>query len=69
YNHARQPYPSLTELTYNQGFFDQAHLVHNFKAFTGMPPGRFFRQDNRLVEMVRQTFEGRVSGMYGSLTN
>jgi AraC-like DNA-binding protein len=64
YNHKRTGAPSLTELTYNQGFFDQAHLVHNFKSFTGQPPGRFFRQDNRLLEMLRQSFEARVSEIY-----
>ncbi len=60
YEQMQQPSPSLTELTYNQGFFDQSHLVHNFKSFTGVPPGKFFRQDNRLLEMLRQSFEGRV---------
>ncbi len=64
YQQRQHPYPTLTELTYNQGFFDQAHLVHNFKAFTGLPPGRFFRQDNRLVEILRQSFEARVSEIY-----
>ncbi|MCB9338901.1 MAG: AraC family transcriptional regulator [Lewinellaceae bacterium] len=64
YNQQLEPSPSLTELSYNQGFFDQAHLVHSFKAFTGLPPGRFFRQDNLLVEMLRQSFEGRVSEIY-----
>lgn len=64
YQQQREPAPSLTELSYNQGFFDQAHLVHNFKAFTGLTPGRFFRRDNVLVEMLRQSFEGRVGEVY-----
>lgn len=61
YDQELSPAPSLTELSYNQGFFDQSHLVHNFKSFTGISPGRFFRQDNLLVEMLRQSFETRVS--------
>lgn len=57
------PAPSLTQLTYDQGFFDQSHLVHNFRSFTGLPPGRFFRQKHPLVEMLRQSFEARAKNM------
>jgi AraC-like DNA-binding protein len=64
YQQQLAPAPSLTELSYKQGFFDQAHLVHNFKAFTGLTPGRFFRRDYVLVEMLRQSFEGRVGEIY-----
>ncbi len=64
YSHQKDPSPSLTELSYKKGFFDQAHLVHNFRSFTGLPPGRFFRQDNRLLEMLRQSFESRTMKIY-----
>ena len=60
YQAQQTPTPSLTQLTYEQGFFDQSHLVHNFRSFTGLPPGRFFRQENRLVEILRQSFESRT---------
>ncbi|HFA47436.1 MAG TPA: AraC family transcriptional regulator [Bacteroidetes bacterium] len=64
YNHQMNPVPSLTELSYKQGFFDQSHLVHNFRSFTGLPPGKFFRQENLLVEMLRQSFEARTMEIY-----
>ncbi|MEZ4932465.1 MAG: helix-turn-helix domain-containing protein [Saprospiraceae bacterium] len=64
YSHQKNPTPSLTELSYNKGFFDQSHLVHNFRSFTGLPPGRFFRQDNHLIEMLRQSFESRTLEIY-----
>lgn len=47
------PYPSgsnaadayvsgkLTELTYLAGYYDQAHFIREFKAFTGMTPSQF----------------------------
>jgi len=64
YQGQKEPAPSLTQLTYQQGFFDQSHLVHNFRSFTGLPPGRFFRQNHRLVEMLRQSFEKRRKEIY-----
>ena len=35
---------SLTELSYEAGFYDQAHFIREFKAFTGDTPEDFFRQ-------------------------
>ena len=35
---------SLTELGYEAGFYDQAHFIREFKAFTGDTPENFFRQ-------------------------
>ncbi|MEO1258356.1 MAG: helix-turn-helix domain-containing protein [Bacteroidota bacterium] len=64
YNGQQDPAPSLTELSYRQGFFDQAHLVHNFRSFTGLPPGRFFKQKNRLVKMLQQSYENRTLKIY-----
>ena len=64
YTHEQDPTPTLTELSYKQGFFDQAHLVHNFRSFTGLPPGRFFRQENLLIEMLRKSYETRTIEIY-----
>lgn len=33
---------SLTELAHDHGFYDQAHMIHQFKACTGESPTRFF---------------------------
>jgi len=34
---------SLTELAQSAGYFDQSHLIREFRAFTGEPPERFLR--------------------------
>lgn len=42
---------SLTGLTYEAGYYDQSHFIRDFKAFTGMSPAAYFREDavlNRL---------------------
>ncbi|MEM7735511.1 MAG: helix-turn-helix transcriptional regulator [Deinococcota bacterium] len=36
---------SLTSLSYEAGYFDQAHLIHEFRQFTGFTPKMFFQQD------------------------
>ncbi|MCE2456154.1 MAG: helix-turn-helix transcriptional regulator [Gemmatimonadetes bacterium] len=35
------PCPQLTELAYDAGFYDQAHFIHEFRAFSGMTPREF----------------------------
>jgi AraC-like DNA-binding protein len=43
--HALQQYHSvnsLTELSYEAGFFDQAHFIKEFKTFTGINPENYF---------------------------
>lgn len=34
---------TLTELAYNAGYFDQAHFIKDFKAFTGKAPREFYK--------------------------
>lgn len=36
---------SLTEAAYNAGYFDQAHFIKDFKAFTGQTPQAFFKNE------------------------
>ncbi|QMU27769.1 helix-turn-helix domain-containing protein [Adhaeribacter radiodurans] len=36
-----QPHPSLTEITYNCNFYDQAHFTRTFKLFTGLTPRQY----------------------------
>ncbi len=39
-NHSHK---SLTEITYECGYYDQAHFIREFKAFSGLTPKEFFR--------------------------
>ncbi len=36
-----RPHPSLTDITYQCGFYDQAHFVRTFKLFTGLTPRQY----------------------------
>lgn len=37
---------TLTQLAYECGFYDQAHFVKEFKAFSGFTPKEFFEKEN-----------------------
>ncbi len=37
---------SLTELTHECGYFDQAHFIREFKEFSGFTPKQFFEKNN-----------------------
>ena len=36
-------YPSLTDASYEAGYFDQSHFIKDFRLFTGQTPKDFFR--------------------------
>ena len=38
----KKQFTSLTSLAYENGYFDQAHFIKDFKEFTGMSPGQFY---------------------------
>lgn len=38
---------SLTDAAYNAGYFDQAHFIKDFKAFSGLTPGAYFKSAAR----------------------
>lgn len=33
---------SMTQLAYNNGYYDQSHFIHDFKSLTGLTPKAFF---------------------------
>ena len=33
---------SLTELAYDCGYYDQSHMINDFKLLTGMSPRQYF---------------------------
>jgi AraC-like DNA-binding protein len=39
----QQPHLSWTQLTYRGGYFDQAHLIKDFRSLTGDSPGAFIK--------------------------
>lgn len=38
------PSMSLTELAYNCGYYDQAHMINDYKAMSGVTPGHYFEE-------------------------
>lgn len=44
----QQKFKSLTSLAYENGYFDQAHFIKDFKEFTGMSPKLFFAENLKL---------------------
>ena len=50
------PQMSLTALAANNGYFDQAHFIHDFKRFTDMSPSQF-RNKNQKPDVVPGTEE------------
>lgn len=43
-------FSNLTDLAYQNDYFDQSHYIREFKAFTGTNPKQFIRQTNEQVE-------------------
>jgi AraC-like DNA-binding protein len=40
--------PELTSLALDLGYYDQAHFIHEFKAFAGISPKKFLKESNQL---------------------
>ena len=46
-----EPDASLTDLAYEFGYTDQAHLINDFKAFANKSPGRYAAEAQKLQEL------------------
>ena len=44
-------FESLTSLAYENGYFDQAHFIKDFKEFTGVSPRRFYAGNLKLTSL------------------
>ena len=44
-------YNSLTSLAYENGYYDQAHFIKDFKEFTGLSPKSFFSENLKLTTL------------------
>ena len=42
---------SLTEIAYENGYYDQAHFIKDFREFTGMSPKSFFAENLKLTSL------------------
>jgi AraC-like DNA-binding protein len=42
---------TLTELAYENGYYDQAHFIRDFREFTGVSPGDFFADNLKLSSL------------------
>jgi len=42
------PRKNLTECVYEAGFFDQSHLINNFRTITGKSPKAYFQNNNSI---------------------
>jgi AraC-like DNA-binding protein len=47
------PDADLTQLAYDCGYFDQAHFIKDFKAFTGKTPKEYARQMQQMQETLK----------------
>jgi len=50
-NLKEQKSQTLTQLTHDCGFYDQAHFIKDFKDFTGLSPKSFFSENLQLATM------------------
>lgn len=48
------------------GYYDQAHFIHDFKAFSGQNPSAYFREDHQMAEYF--TRKNRMSDFYNTMT-
>src|SRR5262249_19763083 len=46
-----EPNANLTDLAYEFGYADQAHFIHDFKAFTNKMPSEFAAEMQKLQEI------------------
>lgn len=58
------PQFSFTHQTYECDFFDQSHLIHDFKKITSQTPKQFFDEHSELVEINRLSMKRRFMGQY-----
>lgn len=45
----KPPQKSLTEIGYESGYYDQAHLIREFRKSVGLSPGQYIFKTNRLA--------------------
>jgi len=51
----QKKFASLTEIAYENGYYDQAHFIKDFREFTGMSPKSFFADSLKLSSLFSGT--------------
>ncbi len=44
--------PDVQDLIFNSGFYDQSHLINDFKNLTGEPPSKFINKDIKSIKLL-----------------
>ncbi len=44
--------PDVQDLIFNSGFYDQSHLINDFKNLTGEPPSRFINKNIKSIKLL-----------------
>ena len=60
----QKPEMSLTELAFSGNYYDQSHLIKDFKRYTGNTPGAFFIQEDPLLPALESGSFHRFNGDY-----
>ncbi len=47
----QKKFTSLTSLAYENGYYDQAHFIKDFKEFTGISPKSFYAENLKLATL------------------
>ncbi|MFM9904205.1 MAG: DUF6597 domain-containing transcriptional factor [Pyrinomonadaceae bacterium] len=50
----RDPSPDWVSLAIDLGYFDQSHLIHEFREFSGLNPTDYIDHHNSLIELVNR---------------
>jgi len=51
----QKKFTNLTSLAYENGYYDQAHFIKDFKEFTGISPKSFFSDNLKLSALFTAT--------------